>query len=275
MTRALTDVAAASPGAVVPAAIHALSKDHQESYRKNGSLILRGFFAVKRIERAASEAAQALRRTELISTDNIRCRWQDHVQTGQCQFDAFDPILDLSPACAELATDASLLAALGALYGEEACLFKDKLIFKPPGSKGYGLHQDYIAWPSFPRSFLTVVIPLDPCDAENGATEVFPGYHQRGALSPEDGDYHELPIETVDLSTGVKLALGPGDIAIFSGFVPHRSAPNHSDRWRRQLYFSYNALSDGGSQRDAHYREFHVWLKSKYAKYGRENVYFR
>ena len=31
------------------------------------------------------------------------------------------------------------------LYGEPACLFKDKLIYKPPGVKGYGLHQDWIA----------------------------------------------------------------------------------------------------------------------------------
>jgi len=255
--------------------MNVLSPDQIFNYQRDGFLILRGAFPSDRIERAASEAGQAVRRTELISTDNIRCRWQDHVQTGHCQFDAFDPILDLSTACAELATDAGLLTALGSLYGEEACLFKDKLIFKPPGSKGYGLHQDYIAWPSFPRSFLTVVIPLDPCDVENGATEVFPGYHQRGALSPQDGDYHELPLETVDVSTGVKLALGPGDIAVFSGFVPHRSAPNHSDRWRRQLYFSYNALSDGGHQRSAHYREFHVWLKAKYAQYGRNSVFFR
>ena len=84
---------------------------------------------------------------------------------------------------------------LAALYGDEACLFKDKLIFKPPGMKGYGLHQDWIAWPGFPESFLTVLVPLDPAGVDNGCTEVFPGYHKQGSLTPRDGQYHELPSE--------------------------------------------------------------------------------
>ena len=37
------------------------------------------------------------------------------------------------------------------------------------------------------------------------------------------------------------LVLEPGDVAVFGGFTPHRSDPNLSDRWRRQLYLSYNA----------------------------------
>jgi 2-aminoethylphosphonate dioxygenase len=41
------------------------------------------------------------------------------------------------------------------------------------------------------------------------------------------------------------------------------------------LYLSYNARSDGGSQREKHYREFHDWLRVKYAQYGRKDVYFQ
>ena len=63
-------------------------------------------------------------------------------------------------SCREVAFAPPLLALLHDLYGEPARLFKDKLIFKPPGVKGYGLHQDWIAWPGFPRSFLTVLAVL-------------------------------------------------------------------------------------------------------------------
>ena len=45
-------------------------------------------------------------------------------------------------------------------------LFKDKLIFKRPGALGYGLHQDYIAWKSFPESFVTVIVAIDPATEE-------------------------------------------------------------------------------------------------------------
>ncbi len=183
-------------------------------------------------------------------------------------------MIDLSPVCRRLAFDPRLLAALAALYDEEARLFKDKLIFKPPGMKGYGLHQDWIAWPGFPTSFLTVLVPFDAADVNNGCTEVFPGYHRQGSLSPKDGHYHELPAELVDESKCAPLELEPGDVAVFGGFTPHRSAPNRSDRWRRQLYLSYNKRSDGGDQREKHYEEFHRWLRVKYAEYNKTDVYF-
>jgi ectoine hydroxylase-related dioxygenase (phytanoyl-CoA dioxygenase family) len=120
-----------------------------------------------------------------------------------------------------------------------------------------------------------VQVAIDAADVDNGATEVFPGCHKAGYLSPLDGEYHDVPLEKVDLSQGIKLALRPGDVAIFGCFTPHRSAPNRSDRWRRQLYLSYNSKADGGERRDAHYREFHAWLRKKYAEYGKTEVYFQ
>lgn len=246
----------------------------RDFYLEQGYLILRGLFTPEEIAAATRDAEAALLRPDLISTDNLRCRWADDVETGACRLDALDPIIDLAPACGALAEAPQLLAALAKLYGEPACLFKDKLIYKPPGAKGYGLHQDYIAWPSFPKSFLTVVIPLDPADAENGCIEVFTGYH-RELMSPADGDYHELSPDQVDPARSVKLVLEPGDVAIFPGLTPHRSDANRSDRWRRQLYLSYNAESDGGPQREAHYAEFRAWLTGKYAEYGKTGVWFK
>jgi 2-aminoethylphosphonate dioxygenase len=74
---------------------------------------------------------------------------------------------------------------------------------------------------------------------------------------------------------GVVRALGPGDVAIFSGYTPHRSGPNRSARSRRLLYLSHNALSDGGEQRDRHYAELRTWLQERYAEYGKTATFFR
>jgi ectoine hydroxylase-related dioxygenase (phytanoyl-CoA dioxygenase family) len=246
----------------------------RESYDREGFVVVRGLFMAAEMEEAAAEAEALLCRRELISTRNIRCRWQTNVLTGECQFETFDPVIDIAPVCRRLAGDTRLLGLLARLYGDAACLFKDKLIFKPPGVKGYGLHQDWIAWEGFPRSFLTVLVPLDPADVENGCTEVFPGYHQKGCLSPEDGMYHELPADVVRESDAVPLEMQPGDVGVFGGFTPHRSAPNRSGRWRRQLYISYNKRSDGGEQRTKHYEEFHRWLRMRYAEHGKTDVYF-
>ena len=244
-------------------------------YHADGFLVVRQVFSADRIAAVAGEAERLRQRSDLIDTDNIRCRWQNDADTGECRFDCFDPVIDLSATCERIARDPRLLEIVAAVYGEPACLFKDKLIFKSPGTLGYDLHQDYIGWESFPASFVTVIVAIDRADAESGATEVFRGYHSGGCLSPMDGQYHRLDAGAVDPARGVVLELDPGDIAIFSGYTPHRSGPNRSGHWRRLLYLSYNAHGDGGDQRERHYTEFRSWLQERYAEYGRTSTFFR
>lgn len=252
-----------------------LSSHDIEQYNRDGFLIVRSVFNEDEMKALADESESLLERKDLIDTSNIRCRWQNHCGTSDCTFDCFDPVTDIGPVAKYFAYSPRLFAILKDLYAEEAYLFKDKMIFKRANIPGYALHQDFIGWDSFPESFLTVIVAIDQTNTENGATEVFPGYHLSGYMSPRDGEYHELPVSAIDESKGVILNLEPGDIAIFSGFTPHRSGPNLSDRPRRQLYLSYNSASDGGEQRTKHYAEFHAWLKEKYAQYGKTDVYFR
>jgi ectoine hydroxylase-related dioxygenase (phytanoyl-CoA dioxygenase family) len=251
-----------------------VSAEARRDYDENGFIVLRGVFQAEETARLACEADRLLDRSDLIDKQNLRCRFQGNCTGGDCVFETFDPVIDLSAAIRDIALDSRILDLLAEIYREEACLLKDKLIYKPPGAMGYALHQDYIAWPSFPRSFLTVLLPIDATNAENGCTEVFAGRHRQGALSAEDGDYHELPDEVIHDAEGVLLELEPGDLAVFGGFTPHRSAPNRSSGWRRQLYLSYNAASDGGDQRAAHYREFQQFLRRKYSEYGLTDTYF-
>ncbi len=247
----------------------------RDDYERDGFIVVRGLFDPIEIRSAADEADRTMSEfKQLIDTKNLRCRWQDNVFTGECQFDAFDPIIDLSPPCRVLARHPRLLDLIHELYGEPACLFKDKLIYKLSGAKGYGLHQDWIAWERFPKSFNSVLVPLDPADEANGCTIVYPGYHTNGPLTPPDGSYRELPADTVSEAKAVPLVLAPGDVAVFGGFTPHRSNANLSDRPRRQLYFSYTKQSDGGDLRDQHYIDFRAWLTTKYAEYGKTETYF-
>ncbi|MFO0863160.1 MAG: phytanoyl-CoA dioxygenase family protein [Gemmataceae bacterium] len=244
------------------------------SWQDDGFVVARGLLPRELVEQALAEAIELRNRTDLISTRNLRCRWQTNAVTNECEFETFDPINDLSPACKAIAYHPALISLLANLYGETPALFKDKLIYKPPGCPGYGLHQDWISWPGFPRSFLTVLVPMETTHAGNGCTVVYRGYHQRGPMTPEDGTFRLLEDTQVRPEDAVALELQPGDVAIFGGFVPHRSDVNRSDRWRRQLFLSYNRLSDGGEQRDAHYAEFQSWLRKRYAEHGKTDVYF-
>jgi ectoine hydroxylase-related dioxygenase (phytanoyl-CoA dioxygenase family) len=197
------------------------------------------------------------------------------VTTGECRLDALDPVIDLSPAAAAIATSPAIHALLVQLLGEPAVLFKDKLIYKLGGAPGYPLHQDFIAWDEFPRSFTTVVVALDPATRDNGATEVFLGQHHGGALAPEDGGFHRLNDDVIDASRALLLELSPGDVAVFGGFLPHRSGTNTTSSSRRLLYLSYQRESEGGDQRASHYAQFHAWLRERYAEHGRHDTWFR
>ena len=141
--------------------------DLRADYERDGFVVVRGLYEPAEMRAASAEADRLLADyAHLQSVKNMRCRWQNNVFTGECTFETFDPVIDLSPVCRGLAYHPRLLAVLREVYGEPACLFKDKLIYKPPDVKGYGLHQDWIAWDGFPRTFLTVLIPFDPADRE-------------------------------------------------------------------------------------------------------------
>jgi hypothetical protein len=223
----------------------------------------------------AAESEALLARTELMATTNLRVRWQYHYDTGAPLFELFDPVTDIAPRCAALMTDARLTGWLAELLGDRVHPIKDKIIYKAPGSGGYPLHQDYIAWPSFPESFTTVVVAIDPATVENGWIEVFPGAQAGGCLAERDGNFHILRDSTVAAFQPRALDLAPGDAAVFGAFMPHRSAPNRSAVSRRHLLFSYNCDRDGGDQRRQHYLDFHHWLRSMYGAMGLGDLTFR
>jgi prepilin-type N-terminal cleavage/methylation domain-containing protein len=112
-------------------------------------------------------------------------------------------------------------------------------------------------------------------DEENGCTELFPGCHAFGYLSPKDGNHHYLTVEQLPHKEPVPLLLEPGDVAIFGGCTPHRSAPNRSRRWRRGLFTSYNAFSHGGHQYEAHYAEFNTWRAARRPAAEQPLLFFR
>jgi hypothetical protein len=253
----------------------ALSAEDRQRFENDGYLVLHEFFPIQEIESAAHEIEPLLERDDLIAFENFRCWFQLHCDTDEWLLDSFEPVIDISPICARLAMDGRLLEMLSSLYGERACLFLDKLIFKPPGAVGYKLHQDHRQGIVFPASVVTVIVTFDQSGLENGCTEVFPGDHRAGDLGIMTNGVYSFPSGIVDEATAVPLRLDPGDVAMFHCLTPHRSPPNRTERWRRQLFLSYNARSDGGDCRAQYYAENEEGLRRTYAKRGLTNTYFK
>jgi hypothetical protein len=244
--------------------------------RDRGYHIERTLFDAREVAELQNESDRLLTRADLISQDNARCRWQPHHETGELLFECFDPYFDISPVFAEYSQHPRLRELMHKVYGEPGHVCHNQFIYKPPGSKGYDLHQDYVGWPIFPKSFHTVAIALDAADEETGSIEVYPGCHRDGLMTPDDGHFHHLSADQFAGKPLVRLDLNPGDAAVFGCLLPHVSGPNRSpNRWRRTLFYCFNADSDGGDMRARYYEYYHNWKRETAIEYGKPVLEFR
>jgi len=241
-----------------------------EQYRQDGFVALRHFFDPGEAAAWAVECDRLEALPAMFEPDNLRT----HVLNSDRPPDRLDPVIDISPVLRAVAESPALTAVASRLLGDGARLFKDKVIFKPPGMKGYDAHQDYAYWhwlPAPASDLLTVLVALDPADTANGAVEFFPRLHRRQLTrpgSPADVDVGDLT------SPGHVVETAPGDVVVFHSLTPHRSGENRSSRTRRQYYLSFNAARHGDLYR-SYYDHLHQSMREAMPAEARERAFFR
>lgn len=121
----------------------------------------------------------------------------------------------------------------------------DNVIWKPPGTKSLGFHQDsaYLDWFS-PSDLLTCWIALDDTSADAGTIEFVRGSH-RWALSEPEGEFHapaqyRLPMQNAAARAGVDpeivyVEVPAGGGSYHHGWTWHGSGENRAQVPRRSL----------------------------------------
>ena len=136
-----------------------------------------------------------------------------------------------------------LKAAVEALLGESALLFKDKINFKMAGGAGFEPHQDQQAgWSVYAPLFITALVCIDAATVENGCLEIADAPRFAGLIGEE---WKPLTGEQMASFSIHPVRCEPGDVIFFDSYVPHASKPNHTGRARRILYLTYNARARG------------------------------
>lgn len=124
-------------------------------------------------------------------------------------------------------------------------LMHDNVIWKPPGAKSLGYHQDnaYLSWYR-PTGLMTVWIALDDTTAEGGTLEFVRGSHKWQASKPEGEfhapeDYRKYMIAAARAQGHepeiVPVVVPMGGGSFHHGWTWHGSGPNRSPNPRRSL----------------------------------------
>jgi phytanoyl-CoA dioxygenase PhyH len=181
------------------------------------------------------------------------------VPNSPTRSDRLDPVIDVSPPFAAFASDERVLGAMSAILGGPARLFKDKFIVKPPGTGGYGTHQDGAYWQGLGidmARFLSAFFFLDDSPAEKGTIECAPNLHrtllteQNVIADPDDRLLGEF--DTINATAG--------DVLVVHALAPHRSGPNRSNEMRRALVLTYGV--DPRPDLYAVYKQFQQEVRS-------------
>lgn len=143
----------------------------------------------------------------------------------------------------DLAHHESVVSVATDLLGPHVKLLRSAAMLKPPhiGSRK-GLHQDAAYYPIHPHDHLTVWIALDEATPANGCMTVVPGAHMDGLIEHETVDYDTdilIPESHYDDDEFVELPMEPGDALFTHCLMPHRTAPNTTDSWRRAYINAY------------------------------------
>ena len=220
-----------------------------DSFRRDGWLVVRQALgadqleavdaAVTRLEGWATDASGAgpgLHHFEQTDAGAVLARSEDFVHDDQVLHD--------------LIQGGIVIEVLGALFGEDAVLFKEKVNYKQPGGGGFAPHQDATAY-RFVDHHISCMVPLDPSTIASGCLYVATGFEEGQLPTDDRGRIEESAAAQLDWRP---VLLEPGDLLFFDSYTPHYSDTNTTTRARRAAYLTYNAASLG-DHRDRYYAD--------------------
>jgi len=226
-----------------------MTKEQKTFYEANGYVKIPALFDSK-------EIAKILRWADEVASWPPRedC-WMHHYEVpisgeGSPQLSRTENVASHHAELGDVFLNGPLAEVAGDALDETAVLYKDKLNYKAAKGAGYAAHQDAPAYAQV-NFHATCLLALDTATVDNGCLEFasFPASRKEYIGLTSEG--------IIEKQVASKLAFQPvetepGDVVVFSSYVPHRSGANHSDKPRRLFYLTYNKESEG-DLREAYY----------------------
>jgi len=156
-----------------------------------------------------------------------------------------DEFVEFDSRLKALAHHPKLLAVARRMVGDDAVLFSDMAMIKPPKvGREKPWHQDMAYYKFEPETKVVGVwVALDEATVENGCMQLLPDLKKRGAIIHfKRRDWQICDAEIMGRRS-VAAPLKPGGLLFFDGLLPHGTPENRSQQRRRAVQFHYVSAS--------------------------------
>lgn len=224
-----------------------LTSDQQDSYKRDGYLVVKGLFSPEEVQKLYSAAIE----NSIMQKNAMDLNDQTGKKTKLTLW--FTPGDDVF---GYLIRSERMIYSVHQLLQEESpvCHFHTKLMQKEPRVGGaWEWHQDYGYWYKnqfmFPDQLMSVMVALTPANQENGCLQVIRGSHKMGRVNhgfagEQVGADMEMVSHALKTMELVYCELEAGDTLFFHSNLLHRSEANLSDQPRWSLISCYNTQSN-------------------------------
>jgi phytanoyl-CoA hydroxylase len=160
------------------------------------------------------------------------------------RYPRFDMAHEVSEAVKRYILHPRLRFILQTLMADDPVAIWNVFYFKPPGTKGFRLHQDDHWNKVTPDPGVAAWIAIDDTDIDNGTIVVVPRTHMMELICPKNDETGAFASATyVDVPSGFEMIFVPlnsGDAVFFNGRLIHGSGHNVTrSKWRRVLVSWY------------------------------------
>jgi 2-aminoethylphosphonate dioxygenase len=228
------------------------SKNQIEDYKNNGYLVCKDFFKKKDIKNLIKWT------DEVENFEETRGKWMKYYDPSLKNKRNFiltriENFIEYHNKFKKFILSKKILKELKKIFGSEVVLFKDKINFKYPGSKGFKAHQDATIWKGMYgiKSFFTMVVSIDHSNKKNGRLEIAKKKDKIGLIG--DG-WKEMPKKIENKISWTPINTAPGDLIFFNDYTPHRSSNNLSNKRRRMLFLTFNNKNNG-NHKTKHFKD--------------------
>jgi phytanoyl-CoA hydroxylase len=226
----------------------ALSDTQFERYQRDGYVVVEDLLSDDEVERVKSRIQEYVAgdRTETefsrMLEPDVDAEAFDHGGDPVRKFEGVGMARE-DEVFADLAHHDGILEVVEQLQGPNLSLLRSAAMLKPPqvGSEKK-FHQDAAYYPIQPMDHVTVWIALDEATTENGCMRVVSGAHTDGLIGHEALEYEtDITISDRDygLDDTVPLPMEPGSVLFQHCLLPHYTAPNTTESWRRGFILAY------------------------------------